>query len=229
MKEEEDFFLKEGTSKDSQGFRPYQNKPVGGNSSQSSTNHFPRVGGNRISNAPGAVFNPTTRGMSVVTPPPNGFLKASISSPVGGRLPSFRRDWQANKCSSSILNIITNAYVLPFLSKLSLIRFPLIQAEYKAHQKDKALATCIQSLLAKNGKCKISQVLQSPVSSTQASPKADASHALKQAQHFSTSRKVQNGNSRVHQGLPDSRGMVSSIGLSDVYLHVQILRSIQWL
>ena len=47
----------------------------------------------------------------------------------------------------------------------------------------------------KGGKCKISRVLQSPVPSTQASPKVE------------TSRKVQNGNSRVHQDLPDSMGM----------------------
>ena len=59
----------------------------------------------------------------------------------------------------------------------------------------------------KGGKCKISQVLQLPVSCTQASPKVEASNRLKQAQHFFTCRKVQNGNSRVHQNLPDSRGM----------------------
>ena len=59
----------------------------------------------------------------------------------------------------------------------------------------------------KGGKCKISRVLQSPVPSTQASPKVEASHRLKQAQRFSTRRKVQNGNSRVHQDLPDSRGV----------------------
>ena len=59
----------------------------------------------------------------------------------------------------------------------------------------------------KGGKCKISLVLQSPVSSPQASPKVEASNRLKQAQHFSTHKKVQNGNSRVHQDLPDSRGM----------------------
>ena len=59
----------------------------------------------------------------------------------------------------------------------------------------------------KGGKCKISRVLQSPVSIPQASPKVEASHRLKQAQHFSTCRKVQNGTSRVHQDLPDSRGM----------------------
>ena len=59
----------------------------------------------------------------------------------------------------------------------------------------------------KGGKCKISRVLQSPVSSPQASPKVEASNRLKQAQHFSTCRKVQNGNSIVSQDLPDSRGM----------------------
>ena len=59
----------------------------------------------------------------------------------------------------------------------------------------------------KGGKCKISRVLQSPVPSTQASPKVEASHRLKQVQHFSTRRKVQNGNSRVHQDFPDSRGV----------------------
>ena len=58
----------------------------------------------------------------------------------------------------------------------------------------------------KGGKCKISRVLQSPVSSPQASPKVEASNRLKRAQHFSTCRKVQNGNSRV-QDLPGSRGM----------------------
>ena len=35
----------------------------------------------------------------------------------------------------------------------------------------------------------------------------EASHRPKQAQHFSTRRKVQNGNPRVHQDLPDSRGV----------------------
>ena len=59
----------------------------------------------------------------------------------------------------------------------------------------------------KGGKCKISRVLQSPVSSPQASPKVEASNRLKQAQHFSTCRKVQNGNSRVYQDLPGSRRM----------------------
>ena len=61
----------------------------------------------------------------------------------------------------------------------------------------------------KGGTCKISRVLESPVSSTQASPKVEASNRPKQAEHFSTCRKVQDGNSRVHQDFPDSRGMGS--------------------
>ena len=59
----------------------------------------------------------------------------------------------------------------------------------------------------KGGKCKISRVLQSPVSCTQASPEVEADNRPKQAQHLSTCRKVQNGNTRVHQSLSDSRGM----------------------
>ena len=145
------------------------------------------------------------------TPLPNDSSKASLSPLVGGRLRSFRRDWQTNKCSPNMLNIITNGYILPFLSKPNLVRFPLILSEYKAQQKDQAQATCIQSPVKehnrKGGKCKISRVLQSPVPSTQASPKMEASHRPKQAQHFSTRRKVENGNSRVHQDLPDSRGV----------------------
>ena len=33
------------------------------------TNHFHQVGGNRTSEAPGAVFDPTTKGDGVETPP----------------------------------------------------------------------------------------------------------------------------------------------------------------
>ena len=81
----------------------------------------------------------------------------------------------------------------------------------------------------KGRQCKISRVLQSPVPSTQASPKVEASHRLKQAQHFSTRRKVQNGNSRVHQDLPDSRGVGivdRSVGRLPAYPHPPKLKEI---
>ena len=84
------------------------------------------------------------------TPLRNDSSKASFSPPVGSRIRSFTRDWLTHKCSQNVLNIITNGYVLPFRSKPNLIRFPLILSEYKAQQKYQALATCIQSLLSKN-------------------------------------------------------------------------------
>ena len=120
---------------------PTGNAPMGATPHKAATNRFPQVGGNRTSEAPGVVFNPTTGAEGVETPLPNDSLKASLSPPV---------DWQTNKCSSNVLNIITNGYVLPFLSKPNLVRFPLILSEYKTHQKNQALATCIQSLLSKN-------------------------------------------------------------------------------
>ena len=49
-----------------------------------------------------------------------------------------------------MLNIITNGYVLPLITKPKLARVPLIHSGYKAHQKDPALASCIQSHLSKN-------------------------------------------------------------------------------
>ena len=84
------------------------------------------------------------------TPPPNDSLQASLGPPVGGCLHSFRRDWLRNKCSDNVLNIITNGYILLFISKPNFVRAPLIQSGYKALQKYQALAFCIQSLLSKN-------------------------------------------------------------------------------
>ena len=114
------------------------------------TDRFPPTGENKTSEAPGVVFDPTIGKEGVETRLPNDSSKASNSPPVGGRLRSFSRDWQTNNCSPNVLNIITNGYVLPFLSKPNLVRFPLIISEYKALPKDQALADCIQSLLSKN-------------------------------------------------------------------------------
>ena len=51
----------------------------------------------------------------------------------------------------------------------------------------------------KGGKCNVSQVLQFY--------KVEACNRPKQTQHLPTCRKVQNGYTRVHQGLSDTRGM----------------------
>ena len=86
VKEGEDFLLKNGTSKDSQGFGPYQNKPfrgpttrkeaptgnvpMGATPHKAVTNRFPQAGENRTSEAPGVVFDPTLGDEGVETPPP---------------------------------------------------------------------------------------------------------------------------------------------------------------
>ena len=190
---------------------PTVNAPIGAIPLKAVTNRFPQVGGNRTSEAPGVVFDPTQGDEGMETPPPNDSLQASLSPPVGGRLRSFRRDWLTNKCSDNVLNIITNGYVLPFISKPNLVRAPLIQSGYKALQKEIALTSGIQSLLSKNAIQRVENVkslgLQSPVSCTQASSKVETSNRPKQAQHLPTCRKVESGNTRVHQGLSDSRGM----------------------
>ena len=169
------------------------------------TNHFPQVGTTEASEV---IFDPIQGDEGVETSPPNDSLKASLSPPVGGHLCSFRRDWLANKCSN---NIITNGYVLPFLSKSNLASSPdSITIQGPSKRPTSGLLYPISSVKERNrksGKCKISRVLQSPVSSTQASPKVEASNRPKQAQHLATYRKVQNGNTRVHQDLSDSRGM----------------------
>ena len=163
VKEGEDFLLKKAPQKTLRVLDPIRispfvvptrkeaptgNVPMGAIPLKTVTSRFPEE--NQTSEAPGVVFDPTTGEEGVETPLPNDSSKASLSPPVGGCLRSFRRDWQTNKCSSNVLNVITNGYVLPFLSKPNLIRFSLILSEYKTLPKDQVLADCIQSLLSKN-------------------------------------------------------------------------------
>ena len=136
MKEGEDFLLKKGTSKDSQGFAPYQNKPFrgphkkrgsyrkrpyGGNSSQSSNQSFPSGRGKPNFRGSRGRFRPHNRGRGCGNPLPNDSFKASLSPPVGGRLRSFRRDWLTNKCSQNVLNRVASR--MRFLRYLALICF----------------------------------------------------------------------------------------------------------
>ena len=84
VKEGEDFLLKKGTSKDSQGFTPYQNKPFrcphkkrgsyrkrpyGGNTSQSSNQSFPSGRGKSNFRGSRGRFRPHNRGRGRGNPP----------------------------------------------------------------------------------------------------------------------------------------------------------------
>ena len=191
------------------------------------TNRFPQVGGNRILEAPRVVFNPTLGVKGVETPPPNDSSKASLSPPVGGRLCSFRRAWQTNKCSNNVLNIITNGYILPFISKPNLARVPLIQSGYKALQKEQALAICIQSLLSKNTIERVenvkslgfySHLFLVPKPHQRWRPVIDLSrlNTFLLVEKF----KMENPESIRTSLIPGE--WVSSIDLSDAYLHIPI-------
>ena len=87
VKEGEDFLLKKGTSKDSQGLGPIKtspfvvpttrkeaptgNTPMGALPHKAVTNHFPQTEGNQTSEAPGVVCDPTLgdEGMETLPPP----------------------------------------------------------------------------------------------------------------------------------------------------------------
>ena len=143
VKEGEDFLLKKGISKDSQFFGPYQNKPFcgphnkkrgsykkrpyGGNFSQSSNQLFSSGRGKPNSRGSRSHFRPTLGDDGMKTPPPNDSLKASLSPPVGGLLHSFRRDWKTNKCSSNVVNVITNGN-FQFYRKGGFIRKNMVTA-----------------------------------------------------------------------------------------------------
>ena len=114
---------------------------------------------------------------------------------------------------------------IPFKTKSGQIPFDSIREQGPSKRPSSGHLYPVSSVKERNrkgGKCKISQVLESPVSSPQASPKVEASHRPKQAQYFSTHRKAQNGNSRVHHDLPDSRGMCIVDRPGGRYLHIPI-------
>ena len=147
------------------------------------------------------------------TPLLNDSSKGSLSPPVG-RLRSFRIAWQTNKFSSNMLNIITNGYVLQFFSKPNLVRFPLILSEYKTLQKDQALADCIQSLLSPS----VSHLFLVPKPHQRWRPVIDLSR-------LNTFLHVEKFKMEAPESIKTSLvpgEWVSSIDLSDAYLHIPI-------
>ena len=200
---------------------------MGATSPKAVINHFPQLGGNQTTEAPGVIFNLTPGGEGVETPPPNDPSIASLSPPVGGRLHSVRRDWQINKCSDSVLNIITNGYVLPFISKPKLVRAPLIHSGYKALHKEQALASCIKSLLSKYAIERVenvkslgfySRLFLVPKPHQRWKPVIDLSR-------FNTSLLVERFKMEIPESIRASLvpgEWVSTIDLSDAYLHIPI-------
>ena len=206
VKEGEDFLLKKGTSKDSQGFAPYQNKPfvvpirkeaptgnspMGANSSQSSNQSFPSGRGKANFRGSRGRFRPHNRGRGHGNPPSQLLLK-SLPQSTSRRSPPFFQERLANKQMFSKRVKHYHQWlrsVIPFKTKLGQISSDFVRVQGPTKRPNLSHlypVSPVQERYRKGGKCKISRVLQSPVPSTQASPKVEASHRLKQAQHFST-------------------------------------------
>ena len=250
VKEGEDFLLKKGTSKDSQGFAPYQNKsfrgphnkrkgsyrkrPYGGNSSQSSNQSFSSGRGKPNFRGSRGHFWPHNRGRGRGNPSSQWLLQ-SLSQSTSRRSPPFFQKRLANKQMFSKRVKHYHQWLLTAISfKAKFGQIPSDSVRVQGPSKRPSSGhlypvSSVKECNRKGGKRKISRVLQSPVPSTQASPKVEASHRPKQAQHFSTRRKVQNGNSRVHQDLPDSRGVGivgRSVGRLPTHPHPSKLKEI---
>ena len=121
---------------------------MGDNPLQAVSNRFPQVGEIEITEAPEAISDLTQGDEGMETPPPNHSLNVSLSPQVGGHLGSFRRDWQTNKCSNNLLNIIAMVTIY-HLSQNTNWQSP-DSLKIQGPTKDLALAACIQSLLSKN-------------------------------------------------------------------------------
>ena len=96
----ENFLLKKGTSKDSQGFIKISPFVAPTTSIESPTGNAPIVflgqGETELQRLQWSFSTPQQGARAWKPLPPNDSLKASLSPPVGGRLRSFRRDWQTN-------------------------------------------------------------------------------------------------------------------------------------
>ena len=171
------------------------------------TNRFPQAGGNRTSEAPGVVVDPTLGDEGMETPPPNDSSE-SLPQSTSRRSPPFFRKRLANK--QLFIQRVKHYHqwlcsAIHFKTKFGQIPSDSVRIQGPSKRSSSGNLYPVSSVKERNrkgGKCKIA-----PISSPQASPQVEASNTLKQAQHFSTHRKVQNGSSRVHQDLPDSRGM----------------------
>ena len=187
--------------------------PMGATPLKAVTNRFPQVGGNQISEALGVVFDPTPGDQGVETPLPHDSSKAFLSPPVGGCFRSFRRDWKNRQMFRQRIKHyhqwLRSAIHLKTKTGQSSPDSFRIQGPSQRTSSDCLYPiSSVKEHNRKGGKCKISRVLQSSVSSPQAPPKVEARDRLKQAERLPPCRNFQNGNTRVHQGLSDSREMV---------------------
>ena len=201
---------------------PTGNTPMSAIPPKAVINRFPQVGGNRTTEASEVIFNPIQGDKGMETFPTNDSLQAFLSQPVGGRLCSFRRDWLAIKCSDvkhfSHQWLHSSIHLKTQFSQSSPNSIGLQDPSKGPSSGLFYQVSSVKERNRKGGKCKISRVLQSPISSTQASPKVEASNRPKQAQHLHLKMETPES---IRTSLIQGEWM-SSIDLSDTYFHIPI-------
>ena len=153
----------------------YRKRPYGDNSSQSSKQLFSSGGGKPNSRGSSGRFRSHPRGR-VETPPPNDSSKASLSPPVGGHLHSFRRDWKLEDWKQMFRQCIKHYHqwlssAIHLKTKIDQSSPDSFRIQGPSQRTSSVVLHPVSSVAIEKGvKCKISRVLQSPVSSPQASP-----------------------------------------------------------
>ena len=108
------------------------------------------------------------------TPPSNNTLKAYLTPPVGRRLRFFRRDWQTKKMLKQSVKhyyqwLHSTIHPKTKISQSSPDSLRIQGPSKRSRSGRLYPVSSVEDRNRKGGKCKISQVLQSPVSSPQAS------------------------------------------------------------
>ena len=122
---------------------PTGNTTMGAIPPKAVINYFPQEGGNQTTEASEVVFNPILGNEGMETPPPNDSLQASLS-PTVGRLCSFRR-----LASKQMFRRVKHYHQWLHSSIHLKTKFSQSSPD-SIRLQGQALASCIQSLLSKN-------------------------------------------------------------------------------
>ena len=120
--------------------------------------------------------------------------------------------WESRGSHHFQTDILKQGYRLPFKNHPKLSRSPCVINEYRDTSKDGALSNSIEELLTKNtiekaGKTRQLGILKPFVSSSKTREPLEASHRPKFAQPVLKRAKIQDGDSRINQILPQKGRM----------------------
>ena len=155
------------------------------------------------------------------------YSKKSERSACGGQTKAVPSGVGKHGSHQLITGLIRDGYKLPFRERPNLSRVPCLISSYTGFDKQNALWTSIQDLLQKGAVEVVhtprkSGILQPSLPGTKTRQPLEASHRLKLTEQIPGHPKVQDGDPRVHTCLPQEGEWVTSMDLTDAYLHIPI-------